>query len=162
MRCCCTVLARYQRDLRSLLVEFKVNNAREAYAALASVAGVKAHELADALRAGSRLKRIGMIENLISEHNLTDLADLMRVSEKLPPALMREYRDSNELMAVFTPPSIRSELVLNDFAVITEDADVLVLLLKNAVVTKERGVNVLLYGPPGTGTGKTELAKVVA
>ena len=153
-------LARYQRDLRSLLVEFKVNNAPEAYAALADVAGVKAHELADALRAGSRLERIGMIENLISEHNITDLADLMKVSEKLPPVLMREYRDNNELMAVFTRPSIRSELVLNDFAFVKEDADVLVSLLKNAVAGKEQGVNVLLYGPPGTG--KTELAKVVA
>ncbi|MGB4116193.1 MAG: AAA family ATPase [Polaromonas sp.] len=153
-------LARYQRDLRSLLVEFKVNNAPEAYAALADVAGVKAHELAEALRAGSRLERIGMVENLISEHNITDLADLMKVSEKLPPVLMREYRDNNELMAVFTRPSVRSELGLNDFAFVKEDADVLVLLLKNAVAGKEQGVNVLLYGPPGTG--KTELAKVVA
>ena len=153
-------LARYQRDLRSLLVEFKVNNAPEAYAALADVAGVKAAEVAEALRAGSRLERIGMVENLISEHNITDLADLMKVSEKLPPVLMREYRDNNELMAVFTRPSVRSELSLNDFAFVKEDADVLVSLLKNAVAGKEQGVNVLLYGPPGTG--KTELAKVVA
>ena len=43
-------LARYQRDLRSLLVEFKVNNAPEAYAAIADVAGVKAPEVAEALR----------------------------------------------------------------------------------------------------------------
>ncbi|MDP3605275.1 MAG: ATPase, partial [Polaromonas sp.] len=57
-------LARYQRDLRSLLVEFKVNNAPEAYAAIAEVAGVKAGEVAEALRAGSRLERIGMVENL--------------------------------------------------------------------------------------------------
>ena len=35
-------LARYQRDLRSLLVEFKVNNAPEAYAAIADIAGVNA------------------------------------------------------------------------------------------------------------------------
>jgi SpoVK/Ycf46/Vps4 family AAA+-type ATPase len=153
-------LARYQRDLRSLLVEFKVNNAPEAYAALADVAGVKAHELAEALRAGSRLERIGMVENLISEHNITDLADLMKVSEKLPPVLMRKYRDNNELMAVFTRPSVLSELALNDFAFVKEDADVLVSLLKNAVASKEQGVNMLLYGPPGTG--KTELAKVVA
>jgi SpoVK/Ycf46/Vps4 family AAA+-type ATPase len=153
-------LARYQRDLRSLLVEFKVNNAPEAYAALADVAGVKAAELADALRAGSRLERIGMVENLISEHNITDLADLMKVSEKLPPVLMREYRNTSELMAVFTRPSARSELALHDFAFVKEDADVLVSLLKNAVAGKEQGVNVLLYGPPGTG--KTELAKVVA
>ena len=152
-------LARYQRDLRSLLVEFKVNNAPEAYAALADVAGVKPHDVAEALRAGSRLERIGMVENLISEHNITDLADLMKVSEKLPPVLMREYRDSNELMAVFTRPAARSSLGLADFAFVREDADVLVSLLRNAVLGAEQGVNVLLYGPPGTG--KTELAKVV-
>ena len=153
-------LARYQRDLRSLLVEFKVNNAPEAYAALADVAGVKAHEVAEALRAGSRLERIGMVENLISEHNITDLADLMKVSEKLPPVLMREYRDNNELMAVFTRPAMRSTLDASDFAFVKDDADVLIALLKNAVAGQEQGVNVLLYGPPGTG--KTELARVVA
>ena len=153
-------LARYQRDLRSLLVEFKVNNAPEAYAALADVAGVKPLEVAEALRAGSRLERIGMVENLISEHNITDLADLMKVSERLPPVLMREYRDQNELMAVFTRPAAPSSLGLADFAFVQEDAQVLVSLLRNAVANKEQGVNVLLYGPPGTG--KTELAKVVA
>ena len=153
-------LARYQRDLRSLLVEFKVSNAPEAYAAIAEVAGVKSQEVAEALRAGSRLERIGMVENLISEHNITDLADLMKVSEKLPPVLMREYRDTSELMAVFTRPAARSALGLADFAFVKDDADVLVALLRNAVAQKEQGVNVLMYGPPGTG--KTELARVLA
>ena len=153
-------LARYQRDLRSLLVEFKVSNAPEAYAAIADVAGVKAPEVAEALRPGSRLERIGMVENLISEHNITDLADLMKVSEKLPPVLMRKYRDHSELMAVFTRPATRSRLGLADFAFVQDDAQVLVSLLRHAVAGKEAGVNVLLYGPPGTG--KTELAKVVA
>ena len=153
-------LARYQRDLRSLLVEFKVNNAPEAYAAIAQVAGVQASEVAEALRAGSRLERIGMVENLISEHSITDLSDLMKVSEKLPPVLMREYQNQGELMAVFTKPASKSALQLNDFSFVAEDAQVLCNLLANAVERKEQGVNVLLYGPPGTG--KTELAKVVA
>lgn len=153
-------LARYQRDLRSLLVEFKVNNAPEAYAALAEVAGVSASEVGEALRAGSRLERIGLVENLISEHNITDLADLMKVSEKLPPVLMREYRDQAELMAVFTRPSAKSALDLADFDFVSDDARMLVTLLRAAIARKEAGVNVLLYGPPGTG--KTELAKVVA
>ncbi|VTU12929.1 MULTISPECIES: ATP-binding protein [unclassified Variovorax] len=153
-------LARYQRDLRSLLVEFKVNNAPEAYAAIAEVAGVNATEVGEALRAGSRLERIGLVENLISEHNITDLADLMKVSEKLPPVLMREYRDHNELMAVFTRPSAKSALTTHDFSFVQDDAQMLVTLLRAAVARKEPGVNVLLYGPPGTG--KTELAKVVA
>lgn len=153
-------LARYQRDLRSLLVEFKVNNAPEAYAAIAEVAKVSASEVGEALRGGSRLERIGLVENLISEHNITDLADLMKVSEKLPPVLMREYRNKAELMAVFTRPANKSTLAPRDFHFVSDDVQVLVNLLKNAIARKEPGVNVLLYGPPGTG--KTELAKVVA
>jgi SpoVK/Ycf46/Vps4 family AAA+-type ATPase len=153
-------LARYQRDLRSILVEFKVNNAPEAYAAIADVAGVKASEVGEALRAGSRLERIGMVENLISEHNITDLADLMKVSEKLPPVLMREYQTQSDLMAVFTRPAARSTLTAHDFAFVGDDVRLLSALLREAVARKEPGVNVLVYGPPGTG--KTELARVVA
>ena len=153
-------LARYQRDLRGLLVEFKVSNAQEAYAALAAVAGVEASEVAEALRAGSRLERIGMVENLISEQNITDLADLMKVSEQLPPVLMREYRAPGELMAVFTRPVPKSELQPSDFAFVEDDLRVMTALLQHATARKEPGVNVLLYGPPGTG--KTELAKVCA
>ncbi|MFL6663725.1 MAG: ATP-binding protein [Rhizobacter sp.] len=153
-------LARYQRDLRGLLVEFKVSNAQEAYAAIAAVAGVNENEVAEALRAGSRLERIGMVENLISEHNITDLADLMKVSEQLPPVLMRRYEGPSDLMAVFTRPATRSELTPADFHYVGDDQRVLTAMLKSAVADKEPGVNVLLYGPPGTG--KTELAKVAA
>ena len=153
-------LARYQRDLRGLLVELKVSNAREAYAAIARVAGVDEGDVAEALRAGSRLERIGMVENLISEHNITDLADLMKVSEQLPPVLMREYKGPADLMAVFTRPAVRSELTPADFHYVADDCRMMSALLRSAVACKEPGVNILLYGPPGTG--KTELAKVAA
>ncbi|MEO8278951.1 MAG: AAA family ATPase [Ideonella sp.] len=153
-------LARYQRDLRGLLVEFKVSSAQEAYAAIAAVAGVNESEVAEALRAGSRLERIGMVENLISEHNITDLSDLMKVSEQLPPVLMRHYEGPSDLMAVFTRPAAHSELTPADFHYVADDLQVLTTLLRHAVARKAPGVNVLLYGPPGTG--KTELAKVAA
>ncbi|MES2718489.1 MAG: AAA family ATPase [Pseudomonadota bacterium] len=153
-------LARYQRDLRGLLLEFKVSNAQQAYAAIAAVAGVDEREVAEALRAGSRLERIGMVENLISEHNITDLADLMKVSDQLPPVLMREYRGPDELMAVFTRPATPSTLKVDDFAFVADEVRLLTRLLKNAQADGVAGVNVLLYGPPGTG--KTELAKVCA
>ncbi|MBI5259190.1 MAG: ATP-binding protein [Burkholderiales bacterium] len=153
-------LARYQRELRGLLVEFKVSNAQQAYAAIAAVAGVDEREVAEALRAGSRLERIGMVENLISEHNITDLADLMKVSEQLPPVLMREYKGPDELMAVFTRPATKSELTPADFGFVADEVRMLTRLLAQATATEAHGVNVLLYGPPGTG--KTELAKVCA
>jgi SpoVK/Ycf46/Vps4 family AAA+-type ATPase len=101
-----------------------------------------------------------MVENLISEHNITDLADLMKVSEQLPPVLMRKYEGPSDLMAVFTRPAKRSELTEADFDFVGVDQQMLTALLKNAIARKEPGVNVLLYGPPGTG--KTELAKVAA
>ena len=153
-------LARYQRELRGALVEFKVNTAQEAFAAIAAVAGVNEQEVAEALRAGSRLERIGMVENLISEHNITDLADLMKVSDQLPPVLMREYQGPHDLMAVFTRPATKSLLTEGDFHFVAEDLSMLGTLLRQAVARHEAGVNVLLYGPPGTG--KTELAKVAA
>ena len=37
-------------------------------------------QAAEALRAGGRLERIGLVENLISEHSITDLADLMKLT----------------------------------------------------------------------------------
>jgi SpoVK/Ycf46/Vps4 family AAA+-type ATPase len=151
-------LARYQRELRGALVEFKVNTAQEAFAAIAAVAGVNEQEVAEALRAGSRLERIGMVENLISEHNITDLADLMKVSDQLPPVLMREYQGPQDLMAVFTRPARRSSLTAQDFGFVADDLQTLSRLIGNAVQGQQAGVNVLLYGPPGTG--KTELAKV--
>lgn len=153
-------LARYQRDLRSLLVEFKVSNAPEAYEAIAQVAGVQANEIAEALRAGSRLERIGMVENLISEHSITDLSDLMKVSDKLPSVLMREYRDQNELMAVFTSPSSPTSLHTIDFSYVQNEVEILSQLLQKTSQNQQEGVNILVYGPPGTG--KTELAKVLA
>ena len=153
-------LARYQRELRGALVEFKVNTAQEAFAAIAEVAGVDPHEVAEALRAGSRLERVGMIENLIAEHNITDLSDLMKVSEQLPPVLMRKYEGPSDLMAVFTRPVAPSPLQRADFDFIAEDVGILATLLRHAVTQGQPGVNVLIYGPPGTG--KTELAKVAA
>ncbi len=153
-------LARYQRELRGLLVEFKVSNAREAYAAIAAVAGVDERDVAEALRSGSRLERIGMVENLISEHNITDLADLMKVSDQLPPVLMREYQGPDELMAVFTRPASKTSLSAADFGFVADELRVLTRLLRQAVAQQAQGVNVLLYGPPGTG--KTELARLCA
>jgi SpoVK/Ycf46/Vps4 family AAA+-type ATPase len=153
-------LTRYQRDMRTVLLEFKVANAMEAYGVFADMTGVAANDIADAMRSGSRLERIGLIENLVAEPNFTDLADLMKVSDKLLPVLLREYRDESELMAVFTKPVKASELNLDDFKHVADDTKYLVAMLRQATQQHAEGVNVLVYGDPGTG--KTELAKVVA
>lgn len=151
-------LARYQRELRGLLVEFKVNSAAEAHAMMADVAGVSAREVADALGRGSRLERIGLVDNLVGEHAITDLSDLMKVSDQLPAMLMREYHSEQELMAEFTRLAAPTSLQAADFGHVEQDLEAVTRLLQTARAKREIGINILLYGPPGTG--KTELAKV--
>jgi len=153
-------LCRYQRDLRPVLVDCKAASAQEAYGMLAQVLGVQAGEAALALRSGGRLESLGLVETPIAEHSITDLGDLMRVSDKLLGVLTAEYATEGEMMAAFTRPASPSALTIEDFPHVGDDARYLVALLQAAIRGREKGVNVLLYGPPGTG--KTEFARLIA
>jgi SpoVK/Ycf46/Vps4 family AAA+-type ATPase len=152
-------LCKYQRDLRPVLVDCKAGSAQDAYGMLASVLGCDAGEVAAALRVGSRLESLGLIDTPIAEHAITDLGDLMRVSDKLLAVLTADYATEADMMAAFTRPAGDTPLELDDFPHVEEDARYLAALLR-AAVAGEGGVNILLYGPPGTG--KTEFAKLMA
>jgi SpoVK/Ycf46/Vps4 family AAA+-type ATPase len=54
----------------------------------------------------------------------------------------------------------KSTLALSDYDHVSKDLEILLPYLKNALQTKQQGVNILLYG--AAGTGKTELAKVLS
>ncbi|MGD9942972.1 MAG: AAA family ATPase [Burkholderiaceae bacterium] len=158
-------LCKYQRDLRPVLVDCKAPSAQEAYGMLAQVLGLNAADVASALKSGGRLESLGLIETPIAEHSITDLGDLMRVSDKLLAVLTAEYPSESSMMAAFTRPAGRTGLTLADFPHVGDDARYLVALLQAAACAvagaePERGINVLVYGPPGTG--KTELAKLLA
>ncbi len=154
-------LCKYQRDLRPVLVDCKAASAQEAYGMLAHVLGRDVSEVSVCLRVGSRLEALGLIDTPIAEHAITDLGDLMRVSDKLLAVLTAEYRSEPDMMAAFTRPAGDTALQVEDYPHVEADARYLVALLKSAVgADAERGVNILLYGPPGTG--KTEFAKLMA
>ncbi|WXG59843.1 AAA family ATPase [Campylobacter concisus] len=57
-------------------------------------------------------------------------------------------------------PCGKGDLKSCDFEHIKDELALTLEYLKNAISTKRHGVNILLYGP--AGTGKTEFAKLVA
>ena len=155
----CAALAKCTRDLRPVLVDCKAASAAEAHAMLGEVAKVSANDIALALKPGGRLESLALIDTPIAEHNVTDLGDLMRLSDRLLPILLEAYASESAMMAAFTKPAIASELTLADYPHVEADARYLAALLKTATARSEKGVNVLIYGAPGTG--KTEFAKVI-
>jgi SpoVK/Ycf46/Vps4 family AAA+-type ATPase len=153
-------LAKCSRDLRPILVDCKAASAAEAHVMLGEVAKVSANDIAVAMKPAGRLESLALIDTPIAEHNITDLGDLMRLSDRLLPILQESYESEAAMMAAFTKPAAPSLLTLTDYPHVEDDARYLAALLKTATARNEKGVNVLMYGAPGTG--KTEFAKVIA
>ncbi|CAJ0706106.1 AAA family ATPase [Ralstonia holmesii] len=153
-------LVKYKRDLRAVMVDCKVAHSQEAFQLLASLAGASTSEVAASLRPGSRLETLGLIEPPLPENSVTDLGDLMRISDRLLHVLLGDYASEADMMAVFTRPAPPTTLSQSDYPHVETDARYLTALLENASLQRASGVNILLYGAPGTG--KTELARVLA
>lgn len=153
-------LVKYKRDLRAVMVDCKVAHSQEAFQLLANLAGASTAEVAASLRPGSRLETLGLIEPPLPENSVTDLGDLMRISDRLLHVLLGDYASEADMMAVFTRPAPPTMLSQSDYPHVETDARYLTALLENASQQRAAGVNILLYGAPGTG--KTELARVLA
>ncbi|CAJ0698195.1 ATP-dependent zinc metalloprotease FtsH [Ralstonia edaphis] len=153
-------LVKYKRDLRAVMVDCKVAHSQEAFQLLANLAGASTAEVAASLRPGSRLETLGLIEPPLPENSVTDLGDLMRISDRLLHVLLGDYASEADMMAVFTRPAPPTTLSQSDYPHVETDARYLTALLENASQQRASGVNILLYGAPGTG--KTELARVLA
>lgn len=82
------------------------------------------------------------------------------IPARVDAALDRAFPDFAALREVLLGTSLASNISKDDYDHVAADRDMIAALLKGAVDTGTSGVNILLYGAPGTG--KTELTKVAS
>lgn len=141
-------------EFLSVIDEMYVDN-HKSYLTIANILNCEYDKVAFALSRNGMLIKMVILRFGGTLKNMLSLCDNVIKNE-----LFKEHNNYNAFAEIFIVlPCNESTLNLNDYAYI-KDINMLVSYLKNTKSTKQKGVNILLYG--SHGSGKTELAKVIA
>jgi SpoVK/Ycf46/Vps4 family AAA+-type ATPase len=128
------------------------------YSALSILLQIPEQDIKQALGAKSALYMSGLLKLGEYARNLDDRLELF--SERFADAVIEGESDPVELFRETVARSSTPTLDLEHYDHIQKNIDILLPLLTQSVTNNMPGVNIYIYGP--AGTGKTQLAKVVA
>lgn len=128
-------------------------------AALATVLRLPVGQVGAALQPGSRLEQSGLVTLRMGGPNALSCR-LAVPSGRFADGMLRGVADAAELLRGTVQRAPPSSFSVDDFSHVRERVKLLLAYLRQARATGQPGVNIFIYGVPGTG--KTELARVVA
>ncbi|WP_158635630.1 AAA family ATPase [Gemmobacter aquaticus] len=124
---------------------------------VAQFSGSSEAEVRAALRATAPLQTLGVLQ----EARRPELDRMpFEVGERLCHAIQSDVESMEELIALLFPRAPSPEAEWQDFKMLGPQAELARSLLRHAMKSGTSGINILLYGVPGTG--KTEFCKVLA
>jgi AAA+ superfamily predicted ATPase len=124
---------------------------------LARITEIPSEEVGAALRTGSALRTARVVRVEISN---ADSGPSVTIAPRISDALAQEHASPDALLSVFCRQAPATTLALTDFTHATHVVESLRAVLRGALDQRTVGANVLLFG--ATGTGKTELARLLA
>lgn len=97
---------------------------------------------------------------LHSEEDYSLGSKLRLINHEFADNMLNLDEDITEMIKDSVRLSDKGSLEIKDYSYIKSDLEILMPFLHQALENKQKGVNILLYGLPGTG--KTELSKTIA
>lgn len=133
-------------------------NTIQAFSLLAIILNISKTSIADCFAHGSKFNTTSII--ILKP----DSRELKYKFELFTKSFINQmlYSNQNKIEYIFKDAirnCTKSNLELTDYSYIKKDIDILLPYLKKSLSTKLHGVNILLYGLPGTG--KTEFVKAL-
>ncbi|MEE8435496.1 MAG: ATP-binding protein, partial [bacterium] len=151
-------LLEIDQSLNEVLEDVDIEHMRRNFPRfVALLLGISPKVIREALANDGNLRRNGILEcndMVAGRHGSPELADKLKkivTSENIAPGRIVEILFAREPKA---------ELQAGDFTHLAGDLAMVARLLEDAWKHKRKGVNILLYGPPGLG--KTQLARLAA
>lgn len=125
---------------------------------LSNLFGLPKSDIISALKDKGKLLGYGLLERNYNPdriHEYLDWGKMLDFDE-----FISEPLNEQTLLKSCTQPAIETSLNLDDFAYLGEMKAMMLDYLQSSFTTRRKGVNILIYGAPGTG--KTEFATLLA
>ena len=127
--------------------------------ALAVMLNVPVSDIERALSPNGVLLSSGLLSVTLGEGHVANLLNRFGLPDGIKEALSKEHKNDSSMLQCFFRVSPTARLRGKDFEHVQQELELIGSYLKSAFIKKTRGVNLLIYGDPGTG--KTEFVRAL-